>query len=157
LEEGSIVSPRTANSPLVASDGRSATTVLVVDDQEMMTELITVILHRIGFDAVEQAFDGPTALAMLGQRSFGLVISDLNMEPLSGLQLLEIVRKDEKLRHIPFLMTTASLDTANAAAAKAAGVDTYLLKPFTPDLLRAKVHATLHPDPGRQDRQQRIA
>jgi two-component system chemotaxis response regulator CheY len=116
--------------------------VLIADDTELMAELITVMVQRLGFETVDRARDGGTALAMLRGKPYGLVISDLNMKPVSGLQLLRSVRSDPSLRHLPFLMATSSLDTANAAAAKHAGVDTYLIKPFTPDLLRAKIDAT---------------
>jgi two-component system chemotaxis response regulator CheY len=116
---------------------------LVVDDQEIMAELITVMLGRMGCRNVERTFDGETAWSMLQVKTYGLIISDLNMVPVSGLQLLLRVRQDPRLASTPFLMTTASLNTENAAAAQAAGVDTYLLKPFTPDLLRNKVEATL--------------
>ena len=118
-------------------------TALVVDDQEMMVELISVMLHRIGFETVDGVLGGPQALERLAHRSYGLIVSDLNMQPMTGLELLERVRGSETGRGIPFLMTTASLNTAHAAAARSAGVTNYLLKPFTPDLLRAKVRATL--------------
>jgi two-component system chemotaxis response regulator CheY len=117
--------------------------VLVVDDQAMLTELIAVMLRRMGFRTLDLAMDGETAWSMLRGTSYGLIISDLHMQPMSGLHLLERVRGDADLRHTPFLMTTASLNTASAVAASDAGVNTYLLKPFTPDLLRAKVQATL--------------
>lgn len=117
--------------------------VLVVDDEAIVIELISVMLRRIGFATIDHAMDGETAWSMLRHRSYGLIISDLHMQPVSGLRLLERVRGDAELRHTPFLMTTASLNTANAVAAREAGVNTYLLKPFTPDLLRAKVQATL--------------
>jgi two-component system, chemotaxis family, chemotaxis protein CheY len=117
--------------------------VLVVDDQEMMTELISVMLQRMGFAKVDRALNGNDALHMLRNGSYGLIISDLNMEPMSGLQLIQAVRRSEQHKHLPFLMTTASLNSSNAMAAKIAGVDNYLLKPFTPDLLRVRVHSTL--------------
>jgi two-component system chemotaxis response regulator CheY len=117
--------------------------VLVVDDQEMMAELISVMVRRMGFDRVDTVLSGTEALRMLRDGSYGLVISDLNMEPMSGLQLLQAVRADTCLGPIAFLMTTASLNTEHATAAKAAGVSNYLLKPFTPDLLRARVQNTL--------------
>jgi two-component system chemotaxis response regulator CheY len=101
------------------------------------------MLRRMGFRTLDLAMDGETAWSMLRGTSYGLIISDLHMQPMSGLHLLERVRGDADLRHTPFLMTTASLNTASAVAASDAGVNTYLLKPFTPDLLRAKVQATL--------------
>jgi two-component system chemotaxis response regulator CheY len=130
------------SAPMPSAPSFAHTTpVLVVDDTEMMGELITAMVRRIGFGTVNRVQDGMTALIMLRSKPYGLVISDLNMEPVSGLQLLRTIRSDSALRSLPFLMTTASLDVANAAAAKHAGVDTYLLKPFTPDLLRAKIGA----------------
>ena len=118
-------------------------TALVVDDQAMMVELISVMLRRIGFETVDGALGGPEALELLRSRRYGLIVSDLNMQPMTGLELLERVRGSESGGDTPFLMTTASLNTAYAAAARSAGVTNYLLKPFTPDLLRAKVRATL--------------
>ena len=118
-------------------------TALVVDDQAMMVELISVMLRRIGFETVDGALGGPEALELLRSRRYGLIVSDLNMQPMTGLELLERVRGSEPGGDTPFLMTTASLNTAYAAAARSAGVTNYLLKPFTPDLLRAKVRATL--------------
>ena len=107
-----------------------------------MGDLIAAMLQRLGYISVNRAQDGVTALTMLRRKAYGLVISDLDMEPVSGLQLLRMIRSDPTLRRMPFLMITASLDAANAAAAKHAGVDTYLLKPFTSDLLRSKIDAT---------------
>lgn len=117
--------------------------VLVVDDQQTMIDVIVAILRKIGFEEVDHTLDGRTALGMMRAKTYGLVISDLNMEPMSGLQLLRSVRSDPNLRSTVFIMTTASMATENAIAAKQAGVDNYVLKPFTPAVLREKIQAAL--------------
>jgi two-component system chemotaxis response regulator CheY len=117
--------------------------VLVVDDQQMMLDMIVAILRRIGFETVDHTQDGRTALEMMDRTAYGLVISDLNMEPMNGLELLRSVRADARLKDTPFIMTTASMATENAIAAKRAGVDNYVLKPFSPAVLREKIEAVL--------------
>ena len=113
--------------------------ILVVDDEDTVRGLITAILQGLGFTELAQAADGAAALVLLRSRPFDLVISDLMMEPMSGLQLLRTVRADPELRPIKFMMMTASLTSDGAIAAKRAGVDTYLIKPFTPRMLGARI------------------
>jgi two-component system chemotaxis response regulator CheY len=118
-----------------------AVPILIVDDHKMMVDLIREIAKSLGFEEVDYALDGTDALALLREKVYGLVISDLQMEPMGGLQLLRAVRADEKLRRIPFIMTSASMEAPHVVAAKHAGVDAYLLKPFTPTQLKAKLDA----------------
>ena len=117
--------------------------ILVVDDEWLMIEIITSLLKRSGFENVDFASDGGGALAQMRQKAYGLVISDLNMDGMSGLKLVRAVRQDPDLRATPFILTTASPVIENAVAAKQAGVDLYLLKPFTAEVLKQKVHAAL--------------
>ena len=117
--------------------------VLVVDDLTMMRRIIEAILGRLGFAQVDMAPDGASALAMMRKAAYGLVISDLDMQPMNGLHLLRAVRADAALQRTPFILTTASMAGENIIAARHAGVDAYLLKPFTPEALKAKIEAVL--------------
>ena len=105
--------------------------VLIVDDYKTMLRIIRNLLRQIGFNNVDEASDGATALQKLRRDTFGLVISDWNMEPMTGLQLLKEVRADEKLRGTPFIMVTAESKTENVIAAKKAGVNNYIEKPVS--------------------------
>lgn len=115
--------------------------VLVVDDYNTMVRIIRNLLKQLGFVDIEEAADGSAALAKLRQRRFGLVISDWNMEPMTGYQLLQEVRADPDLFAIPFIMVTAESKTENVIAAKRAGVSNYIVKPFNAQTLRNKIEA----------------
>jgi two-component system chemotaxis response regulator CheY len=101
------------------------------------------LLSQIGFSNVEEAEDGSTGLRKLRERSFGLVISDWNMAPMSGLEFLKEVRSDGALKDMPFIMITAESKTENVVAAKEAGVSNYIVKPFNADTLKKKIEAVL--------------
>lgn len=120
-----------------------STAILVVDDEPVMLDLIAAIVARIGFSQVDRAMDGIAALSMMRKTKYALVISDLNMRPMSGLQLLRAVRRDDDLSQTPFILTTASMQTESAVAAKHLRVSNYLLKPFTPAVLKEKIDAVL--------------
>ena len=117
--------------------------VLVVDDYATMRRIIRNLLNQIGFTNIEEAADGSSALAKLREKSFGLVISDWNMEPMTGLQLLQEVRADAKLKPLPFIMVTAESKTENVVAAKEAGVNNYIVKPFNAETLKKKIESVL--------------
>lgn len=117
--------------------------VLIVDDYKTMLRIIRNLLRQIGFNNVDEASDGATALQKLRRDNFGLVISDWNMEPMTGLQLLKEVRADEKLRGTPFIMVTAESKTENVIAAKKAGVNNYIVKPFNAETLKTKMTSVL--------------
>jgi two-component system, chemotaxis family, chemotaxis protein CheY len=117
--------------------------VLVVDDYKTMLKIITNLLGQIGFKNVETAGDGNEALRKLRGGEFGLVISDWNMEPMTGLDLLREVRADQKLSKTPFIMVTAESKTDNVIAAKKAGVDNYIVKPFNAQVLKQKVSSVI--------------
>lgn len=115
--------------------------ILIVDDYKTMLRIIRNLLKQIGFDNVDEATDGSTALQRLREKNYGLIISDWNMEPMTGLQLLKEVRSDPKLKHIPFIMVTSESKTENVIAAKEAGVSNYIVKPFNADTLKQKLQA----------------
>jgi two-component system, chemotaxis family, chemotaxis protein CheY len=115
--------------------------VLVVDDYATMIRIIRNLLRQLGFENVDEASDGRAALAKLRQRKFGLVISDWNMEPMTGYELLQEVRADKNLFAMPFIMITAESKTDNVIAAKKAGVNNYIVKPFNAATLKGKIDA----------------
>ena len=117
--------------------------VLIVDDYATMLRIIKNLLKQLGFDNVDEATDGSKALQMLRMKDYGLVISDWNMEPMTGLDLLKEVRKDDKLKKIPFIMVTAESKTENVVLAKEAGVSNYIVKPFNADTLKGKIASVL--------------
>ena len=117
--------------------------ILVVDDYKTMIRIIRNLLKQLGFENVEEAADGKEALSKMQGRKFGLVISDWNMEPMTGYELLREVRGDEKLKGTPFIMVTAESKTENVIAAKKAGVNNYIVKPFNAATLKAKMTAVL--------------
>lgn len=117
--------------------------VLVVDDYKTMLRIISNLLDLIGFNNVDQATNGEAALAKLRNKTFGLVISDWNMEPMTGLELLREVRTDAKLKETPFIMVTAESKTENVVLAKEAGVSNYIVKPFNAGTLKSKIASVL--------------
>jgi len=117
--------------------------VLIVDDYRTMLRIIRNLLKQIDFHNVDEAYDGAEALRKLRKGDFGLVISDWNMEPMTGLQLLQAVRADPVLRATPFIMVTAESKTENVIAARQAGVSNYVVKPFNAETLRSKIEKVL--------------
>lgn len=117
--------------------------VLVVDDYKSMTRIIRGMLNQLGFYNVDDASDGNTALDLLQTRSYGLVLSDWNMQPMSGLELLKRVRALPKTRNLPFVMVTAEAKAENVVAARQAGVNNYVIKPFTVQVLKQKLSTVL--------------
>lgn len=117
--------------------------VLVVDDYQTMLRIISNLLKQIGFSNVEVASDGTEALEKIKAGQYGLVISDWNMEPMTGYELLLKVRADDALKRTPFIMVTAESKTENVIAAKKAGVNNYIVKPFNAQTLKQKIAAVL--------------
>jgi two-component system chemotaxis response regulator CheY len=115
--------------------------ILVVDDYQTMIRIIRNLLKQLGFDDVDDAGDGSAALSKLHQKKYGLVISDWNMEPMTGYELLREVRSNDQLRATPFIMVTAESKTENVIAAKKAGVSNYIVKPFNAQTLKSKIDA----------------
>jgi two-component system, chemotaxis family, chemotaxis protein CheY len=120
--------------------------ILVVEDNRTMGQIVNRLLTQIGFRDVENAFDGHAALAKLHTKEFGLVISDWNMRPMSGHMLLLEIRSDPLLKAIPFIVLTAESTLAAATAAKNAGADGYIVKPFTGTVLKSKINSILGSD-----------
>ena len=113
--------------------------VLIVDDYKTMLRIIRNLLKQIDLRNVDEATDGDEALDKLRNNDFGLVISDWNMQPMTGLELLLEVRRDVRLRTLPFIMVTAESKTENVIAARQAGVSNYIVKPFNAETLRDKI------------------
>ncbi|MBL9034433.1 MAG: response regulator [Rhodospirillaceae bacterium] len=117
--------------------------ILIVDDYKTMLRIIRNLLKQLGFNNVDEATDGSMALQKLRDKDYGLVISDWNMEPMTGIQLLREVRADSKLKNLPFIMITAESKTENVVAAKEAGVNNYIVKPFNAATLKTKLSTVL--------------
>ncbi|XSG80960.1 MAG: response regulator [Methyloligella sp. ZOD6] len=115
--------------------------VLVVDDYRTMVRIIRNLLKQLGFTNVDEASDGSSALNMMREKDYGLVISDWNMEPMTGYEFLREVRADNDLEKTPFLMVTAESKAENVVAARHAGVNSYIVKPFNATTLRAKIES----------------
>ena len=115
--------------------------ILIVDDYNTMLRIVRNLLRQLDFCNVAEATNGEEALAQLRREPFDLVISDWNMAPMTGLELLRHVRSDEKLRRIPFIMVTAESKTENVVIAKQAGVSNYIVKPFNAETLRMKIES----------------
>ena len=117
--------------------------ILIVDDYKTMLRIIRNLLKQLGFENVDEATDGTAALRKIRERPYGLVISDWNMEPMTGIELLREVRADEKVKGTPFIMVTAESKTENVIAAKQAGVNNYIVKPFNAETLKRKMNAVI--------------
>lgn len=119
--------------------------ILIVDDYKTMLRIVRNLLKSLGFENVDEATDGTMALNMLTLKRYGLIISDWNMEPMSGFELLKRVRADEKTKTMPFIMVTAESKTENVIAARQAGVSNYIVKPFNAETLKGKMEAVFGP------------
>lgn len=117
--------------------------VLVVDDYKTMIRIVRSLLQQLGFTNIDDAGDGVTALGMIRKKPYGLILSDWNMQPMTGLELLKAVRAEEQTKSIPFIMITAETKTENVVAARQAGVNNYVIKPFTLAVLKQKLTAVL--------------
>ena len=117
--------------------------ILIVDDYKTMLRIMRNLLRQLNFINVDEASDGAAALEKLRTKNYGLVISDWNMEPMTGLQLLKEVRADTRLRSLPFIMVTAESKSENVIAAKQAGVSNYIVKPFNADTLKGKMASVI--------------
>ncbi|HEY4345430.1 MAG TPA: response regulator [Parvibaculum sp.] len=117
--------------------------ILIVDDYRTMLRIVRNLLSKLGFTDIDEAADGETALAMLKNKPYSLVISDWNMQPMTGFELLKVVRADDDLKTLPFIMVTAESKVENVVAARQAGVNNYIIKPFSAAVLKAKLKAVL--------------
>lgn len=120
--------------------------IMIVDDYSTMLRILRNLLRQLEFNNVDEATNGGDALQKLREGGqYHLIISDWNMQPMTGLELLKEVRADSKLKHIPFIMVTAESKTENVVAAKQAGVSNYIVKPFNAETLKAKMSSVLGP------------
>lgn len=116
--------------------------ILIVDDQKTMLRIIETLLRQIGFSNITQATGGEQAIDLVRTNNFGLILSDWNMEGVTGLDFLKTIRGDGN--KTPFIMITAESKTENVIAAKQAGVNNYIIKPFNAVTLKGKIEAVLN-------------
>lgn len=119
--------------------------ILIVDDYKTMLRIVRGLLNQLGFNNIDEATDGTMAYDMVKTKPYGLIISDWNMEPMSGFEFLKLVRANEATRALPFIMVTAESKTENIIAAKQAGVSNYIVKPFNAQTLKQKIEAVFGP------------
>lgn len=117
--------------------------ILVVDDSQAVRLNVRSFLRSLGFPDIDLAENGQVALEKLRSRGYGLIISDWTMDLIDGYELLKTVRDDVKLKHIPFIMITASNEPQKVMLAKQAGVSNYIMKPFSSAMLKQKLEAVL--------------
>lgn len=125
--------------------------ILIVDDQAKLVRLVTELMNRLGFPEVEGVTDGPQALDQLRTKRYGLVISDLDMEPMDGLTLLREIRGDDALMNTPFILTEASFDFEDINLAHQAGADAFILKPFDIAVLKTKLKQVINRKPRKRE------
>jgi two-component system chemotaxis response regulator CheY len=118
--------------------------VLVVDDSQTTVRVVRSLLARVGFKDIDDASNGMAALAKMTEKSYAIVIADWNMEPMSGYELLKQVRANPRLSATRVILMTAELNASHVIAAKKAGANNYILKPFTDEVLRTKIEEALH-------------
>lgn len=114
--------------------------VLVVDDFSTMRRIVKNLLRDLGFTNIQEADDGNTALPMLQSGDFDFVVTDWNMPGMQGIDLLKAIRADARLAHIPVLLITAEAKKEQIVMAAQAGVNGYIVKPFTAATLKAKLN-----------------
>jgi len=117
--------------------------VLVVDDSKVMREMIVACMRPVAALAVTQASSGLEAIERLSLGRFDLLVLDLNMPDIGGLEVIEFVRGQDKLRNLPILIVTTRGDEDSRAAVMAAGASRFLAKPFTPDAMLSQVNGLL--------------
>src|SRR5262245_55024221 len=117
--------------------------ILVVEDFNTISRIICGLLKKAGFENVDAVEDGPAALAKMRECNYRLVISDWNMVPMTGYGLLNAIRSDEALAKTCFIMITAETSMDKLIAARRAGVDSYLIKPFSAEAMKAKIEEAL--------------
>ncbi|MFM9889380.1 MAG: response regulator [Rickettsiales bacterium] len=117
--------------------------ILIVDDYKTMLRIVRGLLNQLGFTNIDEATDGTMAWDMVQKKPYGLIVSDWNMEPMSGFEFLKLVRTNANpaIKSLPFIMVTAESKTENIIAAKQAGVSNYIVKPFNGVTLKQKLEA----------------
>ncbi len=119
--------------------------ILVVDDAPMIRRIMKNLLKEMGFSNIDEAEDGMVALQKLRNQKYDFVITDWNMPNLTGIELVQEIRKDPNLKHIPIMMVTAEAKKENIILALKSGVNNYIVKPFTPENVKAKIEAIFSP------------
>jgi len=119
--------------------------ILVVDDIQFVRRELKMQLRKLGFENVDAAENGRQALEMMRGRGYGLVISDWVMEPMDGMELLQEMRRDQNLAQVPFIMVTGNIQPDHIVAAKKAGVNSYIAKPFNVVTLKQRLESVLGP------------
>jgi len=114
--------------------------ILIVDDFSTMRRIMKNVLKQLNFVNIIEADDGSTALETLQREKIDLVVSDWNMPKMTGLELIKVIRCDDALKHIPFLMVTAEAQQENIIEAVKSGVSNYIVKPFTAETLSQKIN-----------------
>ncbi|GAB4387945.1 MAG: chemotaxis response regulator CheY [Thermodesulfovibrionales bacterium] len=117
--------------------------ILVVDDFSTMRRIVKNILKQLGFENIEEAEDGGQAYQKVKEGGFGFVITDWNMPNVDGLAFLQSVRNDPQYKDLPVLMVTAEAEKEKVVTAVQAGVDNYIVKPFTAEVLKEKMDKIL--------------
>jgi two-component system chemotaxis response regulator CheY len=118
--------------------------ILIVDDYSTMLRIIRNLLKQLGFSNVDEATDGGQAFDMVKKKEYGLIISDWNMEPVTGIEFLRNVRgSGQGFANTPFIMVTAESKTENVVQAKQAGVNNYIVKPFNAETLKTKMASVI--------------
>jgi two-component system chemotaxis response regulator CheY len=113
--------------------------ILVVDDFSTMRRIVKNVLKQLGYDNVEEAEDGSQALSKLKNGGYGFMVSDWNMPNMDGLDLLKSIRADAALKDLPILMVTAEAEKEKVITAIQAGVNSYIVKPFTAEIFSEKM------------------
>jgi two-component system chemotaxis response regulator CheY len=121
----------------------AALKVLIVDDQNSVRQMTRMTLEEIGFRTIHEAENGKTAMDTAGLQPLDLIISDYNMPEMDGLELLRAVRGHPMARKVPFILATGRGDRELVVKAASAGVNNYIIKPFTPQTLREKIEQVM--------------
>lgn len=117
--------------------------ILIVDDYSTMVRIMRKLLKTIGYENVDEAESGASALEKIKKKKYGLIISDWNMEPMTGMALLKYVRSNAEHQTTPFILVTAESKADNVVAAREAKVNGYLIKPFSAPVLKERIDAAL--------------
>jgi len=118
---------------------KSEMKLLLIDDQKSIRDIAKFMLQQAGFQHVDECDNGPEALQLMRIKNHNLVISDWNMEPMTGLELLQTIRKDPRLAKTPFIMMTGQADAKYVQIAAKAGVNNYVVKPFSAEVIQKKI------------------
>lgn len=117
--------------------------ILVVDDYKTMVRIIRGLLEQLGFTNIDEAANGEAALDLTLTKDYGLILSDWNMQPMTGLEFLTALRAAKRNSKTPFVMVTAESRVENVVAARKAGVNQYIIKPFNLAVLKQKLSTVL--------------